>query len=136
MDHNCRNGWIWHRCGMMCLLLDQILADGRHCLLQMTKVDFIDSTGMGLLIRLQRKIRATGRQLVLLDPSPTVKRALALMRLQDFFASAPDFASAQRLIETRTLEQKQVVSANLTKAMERWSGRGRSPRQMRSASGG
>ncbi len=100
------------------LLLDQILADGRHCLLQMTKVDFIDSTGMGLLIRLQRKIRTTGRQLVLLAPSPTVKRALALMHLQDFFASAPDFASAQRLIETRNLEQNQVVSTNPTKAAE------------------
>ena len=100
------------------LLLDQILADGRHCLLQMTKVDFIDSTGMGLLIRLQRKIRATGRQLVLLDPSPAVKRALALMRLEDFFASAPDFESAQRLIETRTLEENRSVSTNIAKPME------------------
>ncbi len=100
------------------LLLDQILADGRHCLLQMTKVDFIDSTGMGLLIRLQRKIRATGRQLVLLDPSPAVKRALALMRLEDFFASAPDFESAQRLIETRTLEENRSVSTNIARPME------------------
>jgi N-acetylglucosaminyldiphosphoundecaprenol N-acetyl-beta-D-mannosaminyltransferase len=94
------------------LLLNQVLADGRHCLLQMTKVGFIDSTGMGLLIRLQRKIHATGKQLVLLDSSQTVKRALALMHLENFFASAPDFDSAQRLIEARTLEQRQAVAAN------------------------
>jgi N-acetylglucosaminyldiphosphoundecaprenol N-acetyl-beta-D-mannosaminyltransferase len=100
------------------LLLDQILADGRHCLLQMNKVDFIDSTGMGLLIRLQRKIRATRRQLVLIDPSPIVKRALALMHLQDFFASAPDFDSAQSLIKTRALEQNQAVSADLARSPE------------------
>lgn len=99
-------------------LLEQNLADGRHCLLQMTKINFIDSTGMGLLIRLKRKICATGRQLVLLDPSPAVKRALALMHLQEFFASAPDFASAQRLIETRTLEQNHIVSTDRTKAVE------------------
>ena len=106
------------------LLLDRILADSRHSLLQMTKVAFIDSTGMGLLIRLQRKMRAAGRQLVLLDPSPAVKRALALMHLQDFFLAAPDFASAQRLLETWTLEKNEVVSFNRTKTAERifWRG--------------
>ena len=61
------------------LLVDQVLADGRHCLLEMNNVQFIDSTGVGLLIRLQKKIRATGRQLVLLAPSTNVQRALALM---------------------------------------------------------
>jgi N-acetylglucosaminyldiphosphoundecaprenol N-acetyl-beta-D-mannosaminyltransferase len=92
------------------LLVDQVLADGRHCLLEMDKVKFIDSTGVGLLIRLQKKVRATGRQLVLLAPSPMVQRALALMRLQNFFASAPDFASAQQLIEARTREQSNAVT--------------------------
>ncbi len=66
------------------LLDNQTLADGRHCLLEMSNVKFIDSTGVGLLIRLQKKIRATGRQLVLLAPSPKVQRALVLMQLQDF----------------------------------------------------
>ena len=87
------------------LLVDQVLADGRHCLLEMNNVKFIDSTGVGLLIRLQKKVRATGRQLVLLAPSPMVQRALTLMRLQNFFASAPDFASAQQLIQARAREQ-------------------------------
>jgi N-acetylglucosaminyldiphosphoundecaprenol N-acetyl-beta-D-mannosaminyltransferase len=91
------------------LLVDQLLADGRHCLLEMNNVKFIDSTGVGLLIRLQKKIRATGRQLVLLAPSPMVQRALALMHLQNFFASAPDFVSAQQLIEARTSEQSSAV---------------------------
>jgi N-acetylglucosaminyldiphosphoundecaprenol N-acetyl-beta-D-mannosaminyltransferase len=92
------------------LLVDQVLADGRHCLLEMANVQFIDSTGVGLLIRLQKKIRATGRQLVLLSPSPMVQRALTLMHLQNFFASAPDFSAAQQLIETRTREQASSVT--------------------------
>jgi N-acetylglucosaminyldiphosphoundecaprenol N-acetyl-beta-D-mannosaminyltransferase len=91
------------------LPVDDIAADDRHCLLQMDKVTFIDSTGVGLLIRLQKKIRETGRQLVLLAPSPMVRRALALMQLQNFFASAPDFASAQQLIAARTREQTGAV---------------------------
>jgi len=99
------------------LLVDQVLADGRHCLLEMDKVKFIDSTGVGLLIRLQKKIRATGRQLVLLGPSPSVDRALDLMHLQNFFASAPDFAAAQQLIEARTREQSSAVSLKSAAAM-------------------
>ena len=98
------------------LLVDQVLADGRHCLLQLDKVEFIDSTGIGLLIRLHKKIRATGRQLILLDPSPAVKRALSLMHLQDFFATATDFDSAQQLIEIRAEEAAQAVRASAATA--------------------
>jgi len=86
------------------LLLEQVLADGRHCLLEMADVKFIDSTGVGLLIHLQKKIHTTGRQLVLLAPSQMALHALKLMQLQDFFASAPDLASAQKLIEARPRE--------------------------------
>jgi N-acetylglucosaminyldiphosphoundecaprenol N-acetyl-beta-D-mannosaminyltransferase len=90
-------------------LLDQACADGRHCLLEMDNVTFIDSTGVGLLIRLQKKIRATGRQLILLAPSLNVRRALALMQLQNFFAAAPDLASARELIAARAREQTGAV---------------------------
>ncbi len=83
---------------------EQILADGRPCVLAMSKVGFIDSTGVGWLIRLQKKLRADGRQLVLLDPSPMVQRALALMRLRDFFPSAPDLEAARRLMESPSFE--------------------------------
>jgi N-acetylglucosaminyldiphosphoundecaprenol N-acetyl-beta-D-mannosaminyltransferase len=91
------------------LLMDQVLADGRHCILEMDNVKFIDSTGVGLLIRVQKKIRATGRQLVLLNPSVAVRHALDLMRLQHFFDCAPDFASARQLIESRSREQTGAV---------------------------
>jgi anti-anti-sigma factor len=91
------------------LLADGLLADGRHCLLDMSHVQFIDSTGVGLLIRLQKKIRGTGRQLVLLAPSAKVQQALALMQLQNFFAAAPDLASAQELIASRAREETDAV---------------------------
>ncbi len=91
------------------LLVDQILADGRHCLLEMDKVKFIDSTGVGLLIRLQKKVRATHRQLILLAPSAAVTRALGLMKLENFFATAPDIAAAQQIINARLREQSNAA---------------------------
>jgi len=90
-------------------LLAPAFHDTRHCLLDMSHVQFIDSTGVGLLIRLQKKIRADSRQLVLLAPTGMVRRALELMRLQNFFDTAPDLPSAQALIAARMREQSGAV---------------------------
>lgn len=90
-------------------LLEQIVADSRPCLLETHKVKFIDSTGVGWLVRLQKEIRSVGRDLVLVAPSPKLRSALALMKLESFFASAPDQDSARRLIEARAHERFQAV---------------------------
>ncbi|HEY1489874.1 MAG TPA: STAS domain-containing protein, partial [Verrucomicrobiae bacterium] len=89
--------------------LSEAFTEASHCVLDMRHVRFIDSTGVGLLIRLQKKIRAADRHLVLLAPSPMVQRALALMRLENFFDAAPDLPSAQALIAARLREQTGAV---------------------------
>ena len=81
------------------LMCEQALATNRQCLLDLHHVTFIDSTGMGLLIRLQKKARVTGRQLLLVNPSQAVRSALKLMKLQDFFTIAQDWGHAGRLLE-------------------------------------
>lgn len=95
------------------LLRDLALADGRHCLLQLDRTQFIDSTATGWLIRLQKKIRATGKQLVLIAPSPGVNRALRLMHLETFFPTAPDCEAALQLIEKLSVEQREYVHKTL-----------------------
>src|SRR5579862_673622 len=90
-------------------LLKQIVADGRPCLLDTDKVKFIDSTGVGWLVRLQKEIRSMGQDLILLAPSPPLRQALGLMKLDDFFASAPDPESAERLLQARARERFQAV---------------------------
>ena len=65
-------------------LLEQISEDGRHCLLEMSCTEFLDSTGVGFLIRLQKKLRTSGNYLILLAPSAPVKRTLEIMRLAGF----------------------------------------------------
>jgi N-acetylglucosaminyldiphosphoundecaprenol N-acetyl-beta-D-mannosaminyltransferase len=85
--------------------------DGCHCLLDLSQVKFIDSTGVGLLMRLQKKLDAFDHQLVLLDASPAVRRALFLMHLMDFFAFAPDLTAALKLIEARASEETAAVTS-------------------------
>jgi len=71
-------------------LPEQMLASGKHCVLEMSGTSFIDSTGVGLLIRLHKGLKSQGLKLVLLAPSAAVRRALALMRLNEFFELAPN----------------------------------------------
>jgi N-acetylglucosaminyldiphosphoundecaprenol N-acetyl-beta-D-mannosaminyltransferase len=85
-------------------LEQQIMADRRHLLLETSRVDFIDSSGVGLLIRLQKKLRRAGRELVLLAPSAALLRALKLMRLLELFSCAPNLASAAKFVAERASE--------------------------------
>jgi N-acetylglucosaminyldiphosphoundecaprenol N-acetyl-beta-D-mannosaminyltransferase len=94
-----------------------ILADERHCFLQMAAVSSIDSTGMGYLIGLRKKLQGTGRELVLLAPSEPVRRALKLMRINEFFFSAPDLATAQYLLQVRAREQSAAVTLRTAAAV-------------------
>jgi N-acetylglucosaminyldiphosphoundecaprenol N-acetyl-beta-D-mannosaminyltransferase len=86
----------------------------RHWLLEMNSVTFIDSTGVGFLIRLHKRIQAAGRHLVLVNPSPNVKRALAIMRLDDFFLTATSLEIAWELLEARIGERSETVTPILT----------------------
>jgi N-acetylglucosaminyldiphosphoundecaprenol N-acetyl-beta-D-mannosaminyltransferase len=83
------------------LLCANALASAQTCLLDLQRVRFIDSTGMGLLVRLQRQARTASRKLILLAPSPAVRSALRLMKLESSFVIAPDMATAQKIVESR-----------------------------------
>ncbi|HVK59268.1 MAG TPA: WecB/TagA/CpsF family glycosyltransferase [Candidatus Kapabacteria bacterium] len=63
--------------------------------LDLKRVEFIDSTGVGLLIRMQKRARSGDRQLILANVPENVHRALELMRLTDFFITAPDLQAAE-----------------------------------------
>lgn len=76
-------------------LWESAISPERACVLDLQKVEFLDSTGIGLLIRLQKRSRAAGQQLILAAPSEMVTRALELMRLAEFFVSVPSLAAAE-----------------------------------------
>jgi len=99
------------------LCCNEVTADGRHCFLQMSGVTCIDSSGVGYLIGLQKKLRSAGCQLVLIAPSKTVCRALDLMRITEFFHVAPDILSAQYLLQVRVREQTATVTPRTAAAV-------------------
>jgi N-acetylglucosaminyldiphosphoundecaprenol N-acetyl-beta-D-mannosaminyltransferase len=83
------------RCAILC---EDALANSSHCLIEADHVRKIDSTGIGMLMRIQKRARISGRQLILVAPTLAVRRALKLMRLEDFFVVARDIVEAERLI--------------------------------------
>lgn len=72
----------------------------RHCLMDMQQVQFLDSTGVGLLIQLRKRLNRAGHCLILIAPSRAVRRALGAMKLTDFFAIADDAIAAHRLVHS------------------------------------
>jgi len=86
-------------------------AASRHCLLDLNDVRFIDSTGVGLLLNLRKKVRAAGKCLVLVAPSPIVRRILNWMRILDLFVTAEGAVEARRAIEA---EPHEPADASLT----------------------
>ncbi len=68
-----------------------------QCFLDLEAVELLDSTGVGLLIRLQKRARIEQKRLVLVNASQPVRRSLELMRLYDFFQHAPDLAAAVKM---------------------------------------
>lgn len=90
------------------------LADGAsHVLMDLSQVEFADSTGIGLLLRLQKQLRSHGRHLVLIAPAKAITRALSLMRLSDLIPTAPDLEAARTLVQERAGELSVVTTLNL-----------------------
>jgi N-acetylglucosaminyldiphosphoundecaprenol N-acetyl-beta-D-mannosaminyltransferase len=70
----------------------------QHCLLDVSGVEFIDSTGLAELVQLRR--RAEPCKLVLLAPSPAVLRVLRRFQLESFFCIAADTIEAREMISS------------------------------------
>jgi anti-anti-sigma factor len=89
--------------------MEELVCRGSDGFLDLSGVNFIDSTGVAMLMRLQNRLKAAGQHLILIASSPAVKRVLSFMRLQEFFDSAPDHDAAQVLIRSRARETAESV---------------------------
>ena len=49
----------------------------RSCILEMSGLGFMDSSGIAVIMRTQKRMRETGGQFCILDPSPISARVLA-----------------------------------------------------------
>jgi anti-anti-sigma factor len=69
-----------------------------NVVLDMSGVTFIDSTGLGLLVKIFKSCRDAGGALVLLKPSETMARILAAVRLDRMIPAAADLSDVTRLL--------------------------------------
>ena len=73
-----------------------------HCLVDVSKVRRVDATGVAFLIRWRKQMQERGRQLVLLAPSPALRRILGSMKLADHFVIARDLTEATQHAESHS----------------------------------
>ncbi len=88
---------------------DKIPASVGSLLIDASGVGFVDSTGVGALIRLHRRLRAEGSQVILIAKSSALVRALDMMKLTALFPSAEDDALAKQLAERFEQESRTLV---------------------------
>lgn len=81
------------------LLSDAAIWDGarcKDCILDLSEVSFMDSSGLAALVRLRQRVAPCS--LVLLAPSAPVLRILRRFKLEDFFRIAPTILEARELL--------------------------------------
>jgi len=91
----------------------------QHCLLDLSEVEFIDSTGLAALIQLHRRVHP--HSLVLLAPSPSVLRVLRRFQLEDFFHIAPTVLEAREFLSPLPARRDSAFAAHAVPPLF-WSG--------------
>lgn len=108
------NEWLW-KC---------FTAAPVHLLFDMTHVQFIDSTGIGLLIRLHKMLAASNCRFVLVSPSPIAQQSLERVRVPDLLAIVPSLDAARDIIAGRPGGVQAAATLDLSSAPTplRWEG--------------
>jgi anti-sigma B factor antagonist len=75
--------------------LERTLADDRgHVLIDFSKINFIDSTGIGELVGYLGRFRNSKRELILVNPSDRIRKLLQVARLDDLFPTYDSIEAA------------------------------------------
>lgn len=76
-------------------MITQVVTDGqKHLLVNMAEVPFIDSSGIGGLIKSFSRVKGEGGKLKLLNPSRTTRQLLSITGLLSVFETFDDEATA------------------------------------------
>uniref|UniRef100_B8HT80 Anti-sigma factor antagonist n=1 Tax=Cyanothece sp. (strain PCC 7425 / ATCC 29141) TaxID=395961 RepID=B8HT80_CYAP4 len=75
-------------------VLNKYIEDGPpHIILDLSKIDFVDSSGLGVLVQLAKKAQTSGGSLQIVT-NPRVTQTVKLVRLEKFLALQPDLDTA------------------------------------------
>ena len=76
------------------LATEHIKNSVRYCIVDISNVRYINSSGIGVLITMLTKFRNKGGELVLIKPSESVEKLLIITKLNSIFNIAPDLNHA------------------------------------------
>ncbi len=76
------------------LATDHIINNTRYCIVDISKVRYINSSGIGVLITILTKFRNKGGEVYLVKPSENVKKLLIITKLNAIFNVAESEAEA------------------------------------------
>jgi len=66
------------------------------CIIDITKVKYINSSGIGVLITVLTKFRNKGGEVVLVNPSEHVQKLLVITKLNAIFTVSDDLSEAKK----------------------------------------
>lgn len=75
-------------------LQERIASDGTRLVLDLSRVEFADSSGLGAILACVNSARRRGGDVALLSPTPRVRALIELTRLDDVVAVVTDEATA------------------------------------------
>ena len=70
-------------------------------LMDVERIDYLDSAAVGWLIASQKAFRAAGGTLVLYSPQPRIRQLLTMLRIERIVPLAEDLAAAEKMAVTR-----------------------------------
>ena len=79
-------------------LLEECVESASHVVLDFSEVDFMDSAGLGLLVKTEKGLSAAGRRLVVTRPHSNVRRILELTGLDQRLAIADTWSEEDALM--------------------------------------
>ncbi|MDI6693174.1 MAG: STAS domain-containing protein [Anaerosomatales bacterium] len=88
----------YSECARFRMTVDRVLRDAPpSTIIDLTGVDYLDSSGLGLLLSLSKEYGATGGRLVLVT-NEVVDNILELTRLSSIFSTAPGVEEARQML--------------------------------------
>jgi len=97
-------------------------AENSHVMFDLTNTSFVDSTGVGSLIRLRRRASELGWQFCLIAPRPPVEAALKLMKLDEFFTIYSSVGGARIVMENAANSAPVSSDVQAAELQIRWTG--------------
>jgi anti-sigma B factor antagonist len=86
-------------CASFRMSIDRILKAGPPAtIVDLSQLEYLDSSGLGLLLSLSKEYGAQGGKLVLIT-NETVDNILSLTRLNGIFSTAADMTEAKQMVE-------------------------------------